>query len=101
MNGNPILEFKHVFKNLYIIQLPKKNVIENLYDVSVINTKIGTRIYNPSNNKFDLAKYYGKKELIEKVIFPNQDTINFSKFDLIFNTIFHIQLYHYIYCNSN
>lgn len=101
MNGNPILEFKHVFKNLYIIQLPKNNVIENLYDVSVINTKIGTRIYNPSNNKFDLAKYYGKKELIEKVIFPNQDTINFSKFDLIFNTIFHIQLYHYIYCNSN
>lgn len=99
MNGNPILEFNHVFKNLYIIQLPKNNVIEDLYNASVINTQIGTRIYNSSNGKFDLTKFYGKKELLEKVIFPNQNTINFSKFDLIFNTIFHIQFYHYIYCN--
>jgi len=100
LNTSSILNFFHVFKNMYIIQLPKTKVIEDLYDTSVTSTLIGTRSYNPSNKAFDLSKFYGKKELFEKIIFPNQNTINFSEFDLIFNTIFHIQLYHYIYSNS-
>lgn len=100
LNSSSILNFFHVFKNLYIIQLPKTKVIEDLYDTCVTSTLIGTRSYNPSNKDFDLSKFYGKKELFEKIIFPNQNTINFSEFDLIFNTIFHIQLYHYIFSNS-
>ena len=95
------LEFFHVFENLYILHLPKNQVIEDFYDTTVTSSLIGTRSYNSSNNKFNLTIYYGKKELLENVIFPNQDTIDFSKFDLIFNTIFHIQLYHYIYTNLN
>ncbi|OTG62286.1 hypothetical protein B9T29_07785 [Acinetobacter sp. ANC 3903] len=94
-------EFFHIFENLYIVQLPKNQVIEDLYDTTVTTSLIGKRTYNSSNNKFDLTKYYGKKELFEKIIFPNQDTIDFSKFDLIFNTIFHIQVYHYFYSNLN
>jgi len=93
------LKFFHVFENLYLIQLPENKVIEDFYDSSITGSCIGTRTYNPSNKKFDLDKYYGKKELFEKIIFANQNTINFSEFDLIFNTIFHIQLYHYIYNN--
>ena len=89
-----------MFLKTYIIQLPKTKVIEDLYDTCVTSTLIGTRSYNPSNKDFDLSKFYGKKELFEKIIFPNQNTINFSEFDLIFNTIFHIQLYHYIFSNS-
>ncbi len=99
LNLSAKLEFFHIFENLYILQLPKDQVIEDFYDTTVTGSLIGTRTYNSSNNKFDLTKYYGKKELLEKIIFPNQNTINFSKFDLIFNTIFHIQIYHYIYCN--
>lgn len=101
LNSSMNLDFYHLFNNLYIIQLPKNKVIENFYDPSVTNSLIGSRTYNSSNNTFDLTKFYGKMELIEKIISPNQDTIDFSKFDLIFNTIFHIQIYHYIYSNLN
>ena len=106
INNTPLtpsakLDFFHVFKNLYILQLPKNQVIEDFYDTTVTSSLIGIRTYNSSNNKFDLTMYYGKKELLEKIIFPNQNTINFSKFDLIFNTIFHIQIYHYIHSNLN
>ena len=99
LTTSSILKFFHVFENLYLIQLPENKVIEDFYDSSITGSCIGTRTYNPSNKKFDLDKYYGKKELFEKIIFTNQNTINFSEFDLIFNTIFHIQLYHYIYNN--
>lgn len=101
LNPSPILNFFHVFNNLYIIQLPENKVIEDHYDSSVTSSLIGTRSYNPSNKDFDLNKFYGKKDLFEKIIFPNQNTINFSEFDLIFNTVFHIQIYHYIYANLN
>lgn len=99
LNSSPKLDFFHLFNNLYIIQLPKSKVIEDFYDPIVTSSLIGSRTYNSSNNTFDLTKYYGKMELIEKIISPDQNTINFSNFDLIFNTIFHIQFYNYIYSN--
>lgn len=99
LNSSPKLDFYHLFNNLYIFQLPKSKVIEDFYDPVVISSLIGSRVYNPSNNTFDLTKHYGKNEFIEKIITPNQKTINFSNFNLIFNTIFHLQLYHYIYSN--
>ena len=101
LHTSSTLNFFHAFNNLYFLQLPKNKVIEDLYDDSVTSSQIGTRTYNPSNKTFDLSKYYGKKELFEQIIFPNQNTIDFSEFNLIFTTIFHIQIYHYIYSNLN
>ncbi|MFW1645697.1 reverse transcriptase domain-containing protein [Acinetobacter guillouiae] len=99
-NGIPIFDFYHVFNNLYILQLPKNIVVEDLYDPILLASNIAGRTYNSSNKKFDLTKFYGKKDLFEKIVFPNQDTIDFSNFKIIFNTIFHIQLYHYLYSLS-
>jgi hypothetical protein len=99
LNKSAILDYYHAHHNLYIIKLPKNTVIENFYDPSILLKTISGKTYNSSNSTFDLTKFYGKKDLFEKIIFQDQNTIDFSKFDLIFNTIFHIQFYHYIYCN--
>lgn len=94
--STPILDFYNIFNNLYIISLPKDKTIENLYEPIVLEMKILGKSFNPSNSSFDTNIYYGKKDLFEKIIFKNQDTINFSGFDIVFNTIFHIQIYNYI-----
>jgi len=94
--STPILNFYHIFNNFYIISLPKNETIEDLYEPKVLEIKILEKSFNPSNNSFDTNTQYGKKDLYEKVIFENQDTINFSGFNIVFNTIFHIQIYNYI-----
>lgn len=97
INGEDLLDYFHVYNNLYIFKLPKDKVIENFYDPTILLKKLGNKTYNSSNSTFDLTKFYGKKDLFEKIIFPDQNTIDFSNFDIILNTIFHIQLYHYIF----
>ncbi|MBP2811661.1 retron Ec67 family RNA-directed DNA polymerase/endonuclease [Acinetobacter baumannii] len=98
-----LLDWYHIFNNLYILQLPKNKVIEDFYDPLILTIPIGSKTFHSDdkkkNTKFDSKIHYGKKVLLEKIIYEQQDTIDFSKFDLIFNTIFHIQFYHYIYCN--
>lgn len=100
-----LLDYYHLFNNLYILKLPKDQVIEDFYDPSILTTPIGIKTFHSDdkkkNSKFNPEKNYGKKILFENIILKNQDAIDFSKFDLIFNTIFHIQLYHYIYTNLN
>lgn len=98
-----LLDWYHIFNNLYILQLPNNKVIEDFYDPLILTIPIGSKTFHSDdkkkNTKFDSNIHYGKKILLEKIIHEQQDTIDFSKFDLIFNTIFHIQFYHYIYCN--
>lgn len=99
-----LLDWYHVFNNLYILQLPNNKVIEDFYDPLILTIPIGSKTFHSDdkkkNTKFNSTIHYGKKVLLEKIIYEQQDTIDFSKFDLIFNTIFHIQFYHYIYCNE-
>jgi len=100
-----LLDYYHVFNNLYILQLPKNQVIEDFYDPSILTNPIGSKTFHSDDkkrkDKFNNDLHYGKKALFDKIIVPNQNTIDFSKFDLIFNTIFHIQLYHYLFSNMN
>lgn len=97
----PILDFYHIFNNLYIIKLPDHKTIEDLYDQSTLDTKFLGKSFNPSNKPIDTSIYYGKKDLYENIIFKNQDNINFSEFTIVFNTIFHIQIHNYINSLSN
>tara|TARA_Y100000816_G_C26091234_1_gene576721 strand:+ start:290 stop:2080 length:1791 start_codon:yes stop_codon:yes gene_type:complete len=103
MTTTGLLDWYHIFNNLYILQLPKNEVIEDFYDPSVLMYSIGSKVFHSDdkkkNTKFDPNIHYGKKVLLEKIIYEKQDIIDFTKFDLIFNSIFHIQLYHYIYSN--
>ena len=105
MTTAELLSYYHIYNNLYILQLPKNQVIEDFYNPLTLTIPIGSKTFHPDdkkkNSKFNSNIHYGKKVLLEKIIYENQDTIDFSKFDLIFNTIFHLQLYHYIYSNTN
>lgn len=91
----PLLRTTHLINNLYIIQLPAGKCIEDMYDPSVLALTLNGRTYNSSNSTFDLSVYYGKKDLINKVIKPQSSTINFDDFYLIFDTILQIRLYNF------
>ena len=95
-----VMLFYHVYNNLYILQLGKDVDIEKLYDLNVLQTKIGQRIFKPSNKKTDQTRFYGKKEFLEKVIEPNRSKINFSDFKVVFETLNYIQAYHLIFYHS-
>lgn len=93
---DPLLETYHITNNIYITQLPKKKCIEDIYDPSVLALKLNGRVYNSSNKSFDLKKFYGKIDLINKVIKPASNSISFDNFNKIFNTISHIQIYNFL-----
>ncbi|WP_288364762.1 retron Ec67 family RNA-directed DNA polymerase/endonuclease [uncultured Acinetobacter sp.] len=94
---HPLLRVTHLINNLYIMQLPKGKCIEDIYNPIVLTYLLNGRKYNPSNNSFDTSSYYGKKELIKKVIIPQRGFINFDNFNLIFDTILHIRLYNFFH----
>ncbi|MEN6669487.1 retron Ec67 family RNA-directed DNA polymerase/endonuclease [Psychrobacter sp. B38] len=95
-----VMEFYHVYNNLYILQLEKNIDIEKLYNDELLQTKIDQRTFKPSNNKTDQAKFYGKKEFLEKVVEPNRSKIDFSDFEVVFRTLKYIQAYHFIFYQS-
>ncbi|MDH0562869.1 retron Ec67 family RNA-directed DNA polymerase/endonuclease [Acinetobacter courvalinii] len=97
--SNSLLRVTHLINNLYIMQLPNGKCIEDIYDPSVLKLTLKGRIYNPSNNSFDTTTYYGKKDLIKKVIIPQKNSINFDSFNIIFDTILHIRLYSF-FCSK-
>ncbi|MBB3303082.1 retron-type reverse transcriptase [Rhizobium sp. BK077] len=76
--------FYYVFENLYVVPVPKvagtSAIIEDLFDAAV-KKPINGRIFNSSNKKFDLTKYYGKNELATKIVAPERSSIDFTKFE--------------------
>ncbi|MCL9685749.1 retron Ec67 family RNA-directed DNA polymerase/endonuclease [Legionella maioricensis] len=86
-----------VIENLYVVLLPIKKqqgkkeqslIIENFFDPSVLKIKLGKKVFSPENgNGFDSQRHYSKQVLVEKIIRPKQDTINFSLFKAIFDLI--------------
>lgn len=91
------LEVNHIHKNLYIIQLPKNLTIEDMYPQSILQSKIGNRTFNSSNESFDYKLYYGKVEFFEKIV--QKSTIDFEKTDFkgLINTFFSIAIYNLIF----
>jgi RNA-directed DNA polymerase len=83
--------FYHFDHNLYLIKTPEigangTSCIEDLFDKSVRDTKIDGKIFNPSP-KIDPTKEFGKIVFAEKIVAPNKDKIDFSKFSPIFDRI--------------
>ena len=77
--------FYHIVYNLYLVALPlpkgKKNVtIEEYFDSATKKRKFKGKTFQPNDKLFDKDKHYGKHIFAERVVKPNQKSINFSKF---------------------
>jgi retron-type reverse transcriptase len=83
-------KFIHVCRNLYVVPMPKAAgggdaMIEDFFDPSVRQQKLGGKSFNPG--KPNPTKEYGKYLFAERVVRPNQTTIDFSKFRPILKRI--------------
>jgi hypothetical protein len=82
--------FHRIKYNLYIVVIPKiKNsdtCIEDFFDDKTLGTTLNGKTFTKENN-FNRKKHYGKKIFAERVIYKNQENINFAKFDEILSQI--------------
>jgi retron-type reverse transcriptase len=77
-------KFIHVCHNLYVVPTPKApggadTMIEDFFDQSVRQQKLNGKSFNPGKT-FDATKEYGKYLFAERIVRPNQATIDFKKF---------------------
>ena len=96
INGEPISHettcpFYHLHANLYLVKTPEigensKSYIEQLFDQELRETLIDGKKFDPSNN-FDTNTKYGKVIFAKKVVRPNIDQIDFSKFGKLLGRI--------------
>lgn len=83
-------KFIHVCHNLYVVPTPKAKgggatMIEDFFDPSLLKKKLGGKSFNAG--KPDPATEYGKYLFAERIVRPNQGTIDFSKFLAILTRI--------------
>ena len=76
--------FFHVTDNLYLVKTPErgssgKSFIEEFFELSLLETKIGGKKFNPYK-KHEADGEYGKYVFAEKVVRPHADKIDFSGF---------------------
>ena len=84
-------DFYHLCHNLYLIKTPELGVtgvscMEDLFDASVLATKVDGKDFNPKDDK-DTATQYGKLVFADRVVRANYDKIDFSQFSVILNRI--------------
>jgi hypothetical protein len=88
---NSTSAFYHLGHNLYLIKTPElgasgSSCIESFFDKSVLETKIGDKIFNAAK-KIDPDKEYGKIVFAEKIAVLGKDKIDFLKFSAIFDRV--------------
>lgn len=76
--------FYRLAPNLYLIKTPEigakgTSCIEDSFDPALLKTVIYGKVFDP-NKKHGEAGKYGKARFAEKVVQPQKDTIDFSKF---------------------
>ena len=91
-----IKKFIHAYHNLYIIQLPNNNAIEDLYPSEILEMKIGERRFS-KENEFNRTKYFGKHEFYNEIVSKNINNHTFNGFNQISVILNYIQLYHLIH----
>jgi RNA-directed DNA polymerase len=80
--------FYYINRNIYITFISNHSNIEmeNLFDHSVTDEKIDGKSFKLKKEHLDHS-HYGKHIFAEKVVKPNWKTIDFNKFENIFNNI--------------
>jgi hypothetical protein len=76
--------YVHVIKNLYAVPTPLVNgatssKIEDFFDPAIKGTVLSGKTFN-GNNKFDIAKHYGKRIFAQQVVQVKAKSIDFSGF---------------------
>ncbi len=83
--------FYFVTDNLYVVPTPKNNgidtKIENFFPPTLLQTKLDGKIFNPENTQSGHKNEYGKHVFAEKVVKPNQASIDFGEFQKILTPI--------------
>jgi hypothetical protein len=77
-------KFIRVCHNLYVVPTPKApggadTMIEDFFDQNLRNQKLNGKSFNPGKT-FNPDTEFGKYLFAERIVRPNQGTINFSKF---------------------
>ncbi len=84
--------FYRIHRNLYLVKTPEgpksnpKTCIEDLFDTRVRNMKLNGLQFDPNRKSNDRGTY-GKTVFAEKIIRPNANSIDFSKFSIILDRI--------------
>ena len=76
--------FYHLQANLYLVKTPEngadsKSCIEDLFDPNLLETTIDGKKFDPSK-EHNTDDMYGKTVFAKKVVIPNADKIDFSRF---------------------
>ncbi len=79
--------FFHIADNLYLVKTPLSAPrIEDLFDPSLLKTEIEGKKFNP-DKEHEAVGEYGKAIFADKVVRPNADKIDFSKFAPLLESI--------------
>ena len=84
--------FYHLHTNLYLVKTPEesekdpKSCIEDLFDPKLLKIPIDGKKFDPSK-KHNTDETYGKTVFAEKVVRPNADKIDFSRFGKLLERI--------------
>ena len=76
--------FYRLAANLYLIKTPEigpkgTTSIEDLFDPALLKTALDGKVFDPKKGHGESGKY-GKARFAEKVVQPQKDSIDFSKF---------------------
>ncbi|MGY5614842.1 retron Ec67 family RNA-directed DNA polymerase/endonuclease [Vibrio brasiliensis] len=80
----------YFFENLYIVKVPSTTgdkEIEDLFNPTLLNTKLNGKTFHRNNTGLDPNKHYGKAHFSEYVVTPNKGSIDFSGFEPLLDII--------------
>jgi hypothetical protein len=91
--------FIHVMDNIYVVPTPLKSdgsdsMIEDFFEKSVRDTKLGGKVFNPSNKGLNHKTEYGKHYFAEHVVKKNESKINFAGFNDVLDRIDQVIIEH-------
>ncbi|MCZ4298301.1 retron Ec67 family RNA-directed DNA polymerase/endonuclease [Henriciella marina] len=81
-----------IFSNTFVVPIPKVNpatpiIIEELFPLSVLNTKLNGKVFNPHNPGGVSSKEYGKWAFAKNVVVPSYKSIDFLNFKPLLDNI--------------
>lgn len=81
----------HIIENLYIFPLPKigkkDTDMEDYFEAKILNTELNGKKFNRKNDSANDKDEYGKSAFARDVVQRNQDSIDFSEFKKILDSI--------------